>query len=600
MASLDPVAYLRSTPPFHALPQALFDAATGSLEIGYYPAGSTLVRVGDAPLEHLYVIRKGSVRLEREGQTLQVLEEGEIFGYTSLITGKATLDVEVEDDLLAYRLPGAEFRRLLSDAQFAGHFAVGLSQRLKSSLEHSPVATFKANLSLEVQRLLRRPAVWVDADATVGQAATVMRDQKISSVLVRGEPPGIVTDRDFRNRVLAEGLGPETPVARVVSRPLRTVDAVTPISAAWTSLLDAGGHHLPVRRGEEIVGVITSTDLLRAHSPGPVAVLRRVERLVDRGALPGYGAKVTEMAAALLAGGLEAEVIAGYVARLNDALVRRVLAFAEADLGPPPAPYAWLALGSEGRMEQTLLTDQDNALVFADEGEPRRAWFQALAERVVQDLEAAGFPECHGGYMACKWNGTTSEWGQRFAGWFEARKPQELLEASTFFDYRRVAGTLDLGPLDEALGRTAQHPVFLRYLARAALDLRPPGSLVLRLRESAEVDLKMQGLAPIVYLARCYALEVGSASRSTRERLQAALDEGLMSQEVFGAVSEAHRYLLGLRLRLQLRLLSEGRAVTNKVALRDLSAIERSRVKDSFRAIKSWQDMAAYHYQTSF
>ncbi|HET9551575.1 MAG TPA: DUF294 nucleotidyltransferase-like domain-containing protein [Anaeromyxobacteraceae bacterium] len=600
MASLDPVAYLRSTPPFHALPQALFDEAAGSLEVGYYPAGSTMVRVGDPPLEHLYVIRKGSVRLEREGQTLQVLEEGETFGYTSLITGKATLDVEVEDDLLAYRLPGAEFRRLLSDAQFAGHFAVGLSQRLKSSLEHSPVATFKANLSLEVQRLLRRPAVWVDADATVGEAATVMRDQKISSVLVRGEPPGIVTDRDFRNRVLAAGLGPDTPVARIVSRPLRTVEGVTPISAAWTSLLDAGGHHLPVRRGEEIVGVLTSTDLLRAHSPGPVAILRRVERLVDRSALPGYGAKVTEMAAALLAGGLEADVIAGYVARLNDALVRRVLDFAEADLGPPPAPYAWLALGSEGRGEQTLLTDQDNALVFADEGAPRREWYQALAERVVQDLEAAGFPECHGGYMASKWNGTCSEWVQRFAGWFEARKPQELLEASTFFDYRRVAGTLDLEPLDEALARTAQHPVFLRYLARAALDLRPPGSLMLRLRESAEVDLKMQGLAPIVYLARCYALEVGARSRSTRERIEAAVKEGLMSQEVFGAVFEAHRYLLGLRLRLQLRLLSEGRPVTNKVALRDLSAIERSRLKDSFRAIKSWQDMAAYHYQASF
>ncbi len=600
MASLDPVAYLRSTPPFHALPQPLFDHAAGSLEVGYYPAGSQLVHVGAAPLEHLYVIRKGSVRLEREGQTFQILEEGETFGYTSLITGKATLDVLVEDDLLAYRLPKGEFTRLLGDAQFAGHFAVGLSQRLKSSLEHSPVATFKADLSIEVQRLLRRPAVWMEATATVGQAARTMRENRISSVLVRTDPPGIVTDRDFRNRVLAEGLGPDTPVTAILSRPLRTVDGATPISAAWTSLLDTGGHHLPVRRGEEIVGVLTSTDLLKAHSPGPVAVLRRVERLVDRSALPGYGAKVTEMASALLAGGLEADVIAGYVARLNDALVRRVLEFAEADLGEPPAPYAWLALGSEGRSEQTLLTDQDNALVFDDAGEPHREYFQRLAERVVADLEAAGFPECKGGYMASKWNGTVSEWVQRFAGWFEARKPQELLEASTFFDYRRVAGGLDIEPLEEALSQTAQHPVFLRYLARAALDLRPPGSLVLRLRESTEIDLKMQGLAPIVYLARCYALEIGSRARNTHERLQAAVSEGLMSQEVHGSVSEAYRFLMGLRLRLQLRLLSEGKPVANKVPLHDLSAIERSRLKDSFRAIKTWQDMAAYHYQAGF
>jgi CBS domain-containing protein len=600
MASLDPVAYLRSTPPFHALPAPLFDLAAHSLEVGYYPAGSQLVRVGGKPLEHLYVIRKGSVRLEREGQTLQVLEEGETFGYTSLLTDKATLDVTVEDDLLAYRLPGVEFRRLLADANFAGHFAVGLSQRLKSSLEHSPVTTFKADLHLEVQQLLRRPAVWVDPSTTVGQAARVMREQRISSVLVRSDPPGIVTDRDFRNKVLAEGLGPDTPVTAILSRPLRTVDAATPISAAWTSLLDSGGHHLPVRRGTEIAGVLTSTDLLKCHAPGPVAVLRRVERLTDRSALPGYGTKVTEMASALLAGGLEADVIAGYVARLNDALVRRLLTFAEADQGPPPAPYAWVTMGSEARMEQTLLTDQDNALVFGDEGEAHRAWFQGLAERVNADLVAAGFPRCTGGYMASKWNGTVSEWVQRFAGWFEARKPQELLEASTFFDFRRVAGSLELEPLEAALSTTAQHPVFLRYLAHAALDLRPPSSLTLRLRESSEIDLKMQGLSPIVYLARCYGLEIGSRAQNTRERMEAAVKAGLMSAEVFGTVSEAYKFLLGLRLRMQLRLLSEGKPVTNKVALSALSGIERSRLKDCFRTIKAWQEMAAYHYQASF
>jgi CBS domain-containing protein len=600
MAALDPVAYLRATPPFHALPKPLFDEAARALEVGYYPAGSLMVRVDDAPLAHLYVIRKGSVRLEREGQVMQVLEEGETFGYTSLLTGKATLDVMVEDDLLAYRLPAAEFRHLLTDAQFAGHFAAGLSQRLKSSLEHSPVTTFKADLHLEVQTLLRRPAVWVEADATVGQAAKVMRDENVSSVLVRSDPPGIVTDRDFRNRVLAAGLGPETPVLDVLSRPLRLVDAATPISAAWTALLDSGGHHLPVRRGELIAGVLTSTDLLKTHAPGPVAILRRVERMTGRDSLPGYGTKVMEMASALLAGGLQADVIAGYVARLNDTLVRRVLAFAEADLGAPPAPYAWIAMGSEGRMEQTLLTDQDNALVYAEEGEPHRAWFQTLATRVNADLVSAGFPVCTGGYMASKWHGTVSEWVQRFATFFEARKPQEMLEASLFFDFRRVAGTLDFEPLEQALTHTAQHPVFLRYLARSALDLRPPGSLKLRLRESTEVDLKLQGLSPIVALARCYAMEVGSPAFSTRDRLEAALKAGLMSQDVFNTVSEAHRFLLGLRLRLQLKAMSEGKPVVNKLAFSSLSAIERSRLKDSFRAIKAWQDMAAYHYQVGF
>ena len=151
MTALDPVSFVRSTPPFDSLPQELFDGAAKSLEVIYHPAGTRLVTVGEEPLKHLYVIRKGAVRLERAGQTLQVLEEGETFGYTSLITGKATLDGVVEEDLLAYRIPGEEFRRLLADARFAGHFAAGLATRLESSLEHSPVATFRVDLMAPVE-----------------------------------------------------------------------------------------------------------------------------------------------------------------------------------------------------------------------------------------------------------------------------------------------------------------------------------------------------------------------------------------------------------------------------------------------------------------
>ena len=133
--ALDPVAYVRATPPFHALPEPLFEEAAAELEVGFYPAGSWLVRAGGTPLDRLYVIRRGTVRLEREGQPVQVLEEGETFGYTSLITRQATLDVLVEEDLLAYELPDARFQRLReADAGFASHFAVGLAARLKNSL----------------------------------------------------------------------------------------------------------------------------------------------------------------------------------------------------------------------------------------------------------------------------------------------------------------------------------------------------------------------------------------------------------------------------------------------------------------------------------
>jgi CBS domain-containing protein len=599
MAAIDPVVYLRGTPPFDKLPEELFTSAARSLEIAFYPAGSRLVRRGEEPLQHLYIIRKGAVRLERDGQTLQLLEEGETFGYTSLITRRATLDVVVEEDLLAYRLPQAQFEALLSEAKFAGHFAVGLAERLKSSLEHSQIATFQADLSASVQQLVRRPAVRVPESTTVGQAARVMREQHISSVLVDTDPAGIVTDRDFRNRVLAAGLGPETPVTRVFTQGLKTVASDTPIYEAWTMLIESGVHHLPVTKGKEIIGVLTSNDLLKATAQGPVAVLRRVERLAGRDQLPGYGSLVTEMTSALLSGGLDATVIAGFVARLNDALVHRILRWAEEELGPPPCRYAWVVSGSEGRMEQTLLTDQDNALIYDDSGKGSAAYFQRLAERVNQDLEAAGFPRCPGGYMAREWNGPLGEWVERFHGWVAEHGPKALMQAAIYVDYRKVSGELDLAPLEAAVQRAGRDRVFVASLAKAALDAHPPASLLLRLRgEASEVNLKAQGITPIVYLARCYGMEVGSERRNTLERLDAAVRAGLMGPDVRALVGEAFRFLLGLRLRLQLRAVSEGKPVTNLVSMADLSAIERSRLKDSFRAIKDWQEKASFHYRT--
>jgi CBS domain-containing protein len=598
MASLDPATYLRTVPPFDALPEDLYERAVRGVDVVYFPAGARVARAGGQPLEHLHVIRKGAVRLERDGQTLQLLEEGELFGYTSLLSGAATLDVVAHEELVAYRVSGDEFRRLLAaDPRFAGHFAAGMAERLKASLEQPKATAFRADLVLEVGRLLRRPARWIDPGATVQDAARVMRDEQISSVLVRGDPPAIVTDRDLRNRVLADELGPETAVTRVASSPVLTVPASTPVYAAWRSFLDGGVHHLAVQRDGEIAGVLTSSDLLRHSAKGPVAVLRHVERLPGRAALPGYAAQIAEMASSLVAGGLDAVAIGGFVARINDVLTHRLLRWAEADMGAPPAPYAWLVFGSEGRMEQTLLTDQDNGLAYADEGAAHRDWYQAFAERVNLDLETAGFPPCTGGHMARNEHGTLSEWKAKLDRCVDEPNAHD---AELYFDLRAVGGHLDVAPLEAPIARAAKSGILLHLLAREALEFSPPGALVLRLKgDDSVVDLKRHGLIPLVFLARTHALEVGSPARSTTDRIAAAQKAGLLGADAAGGLAEAFRFLLALRLRVQLRTMEGGGAPTNQVALALLSPVERSRLRESFRAIKAWQATAARHYHVT-
>jgi len=327
--------------------------------------------------------------------------------------------------------------------------------------------------------------------------------------------------------------------------------------------------------------------------------MRSVERLARRAALPGYGARVAEMASSLFAGGLEPIVIGGFVARLNDALLGRILRMAESDLGTPPTPYAWLAFGSEGRMEQTLLTDQDNALVYGEDSPAARAYFARFAERAITDLQAAGFPRCPGGYMATRWQGPLDEWRDRFHGWLEKPTPTALLEASIFFDFRPVHGHLDVTALHALAAGAGGARTFLSAMAKSALTFRPPGGLVLRIRgDASKVDLKLKGISSIVFLARVYGLEAGARTANTLGRIRAAFDAGLIAKDTVETLSEAYGFLLRLRLREQLRMIAEGRPPVNVVSIADLSSLERSRLRDTFRAIEDWQERAAYHYRT--
>ncbi|HSN90863.1 MAG TPA: putative nucleotidyltransferase substrate binding domain-containing protein, partial [Anaeromyxobacteraceae bacterium] len=224
----------------------------------------------------------------------------------------------------------------------------------------------------------------------------------------------------------------------------------------------------------------------------------------------------------------------------------------------------------------------------------RRDWYQRLADRVNADLEAAGFPPCAAGRMARAWNWPVSEWVRRVEE--EAEKRPAV--AGVFFDLRRAGGHLDVQPIEAALSAAGRRQLFVRRLAKTALEASPPHGFLIRLRgESSTVDLKAQGISPVVWLARCYAVEAGTPARNTLERLEAAVRAGIMAETVRSNVAEAYRFLLGLRLRLHLRLLADGKPTTDAVALSQLTGIERSRLKDAFRAIKGWQDMAAYRYQ---
>jgi CBS domain-containing protein len=269
-------------------------------------------------------------------------------------------------------------------------------------------------------------------------------------------------------------------------------------------------------------------------------------------------------------------------------------------------PYAWIVFGSEGRMEQLLLTDQDNALVHGDPpvDDPAaaaacEAYFASLAEKVVAGLQAAGFPPCPGGFMATRWRKPLSAWLDLFRGWIGTPDAAALLDVSSLLDFRPVHGTLDLAPLDAVVRSASERAVFLAHLARTALTFEPPLSPFRQIKEQdGGVDVKKGGLMPIVGMARVFALEAGSGARGTLDRLQAASESGNLSREGATTLAEAFRFLLGLRLRVQLEAARTGSAATNLVRPADLSALERRLLRDTFLAVRELQQATALRLHT--
>lgn len=596
---MDPVDFLVQHAPFSELGEEGRSGLGRHLEISWAKAGERFFR-RQSENPHLFVIRKGGVRLELDGQRIEELGAGDVFGLGAVTRQPTRFDAVATADCLLYRLEGTVVRSWFdAEPAFARFFLDQLSDRLRALTEGGAVA-LRADLAIPVGRLCSRAPVAIEQAATAGDAARRMERERVGSLLVvedsgsLADPVGILTDRDLRGRVLARGLGPETPVREIMSSPVTAVSAEVPISEALLAMLRAGVHHLPIEDDGAVVGVVSHSDLLQYHRNGPGALYKRIEKAESAAALSSYAEDVAAVVETLHHGRLEGADVGRLVAALGDALASRLLSHAERDLGPPPCPYSWIVFGSEGRQEQSLLTDQDNALIYERADPKADAYFEALAERVVGDLVSVGFPPCAGGFMATSWHKPLDAWCQLFRGWIDEPEPQALLEAANFFDFRSIYGALDLEPLEEIVRLGSHQRVFLAQLTRAALEMRPPLGLLNRIRESPQgVDLKAAALMPTVGLARLLALEAGDRRGSTLGRLHLAQRAGKLSKGGAELLTEAFRFVFELRLRHQLRARAAGQEITNHVHLDELSPAERRHLREAFVALRRFQSATA-------
>jgi CBS domain-containing protein len=618
-ATLD---FLRRYAPFNEMDEGALRLVAGNLKLAYYEKGAVVAAPPQGVVETLHLIQRGVVHSRPAESTDDDVEyeysAGELFPLNALLGARATTGVyHAVEDVFCYELGREVVEELMRASPEFRHYATrhidSLLQQARSALRSSYGAETISDRPFmrPLSTAIKRAPVTCPAGAPLQTALAEMRKQRIGSVVAvngDGSPAGIFTERDLVHHAADGKLD--------VTRPLRDFMTPHPISLPPTATLyDAarlmaqhGIRHLLVCDGGRLLGVISERSLFALQRMSMREVVTGLHLADDLPALRRAAEEIRGLAKTLLAQGVSAEALTGLVATLNDRLTERILALEAARHDLSGIRFCWLALGSEGRHEQTFSTDQDNAIVFESEGaaEPVRARLLPFAKAVNVALDACGFPLCKGEIMAgnARWCLSAAEWRVQFGDWIRNPDPEALLNANIFFDFRPLWGDAQAAHDLRAWlnGMTRDDQRFLRMMAQNALQSEPPLGFFGDFQtagtgaERGTIDLKAQGTRVFTDAARIYALASGADAQNTAERLRHAGHVLRVPTEEVEAMVDAFYFLLLLRLRRQ-HLDSGSGAGGNRIDPRTLNELDQRILKESFRQARKLQKRLALDYQ---
>jgi CBS domain-containing protein len=568
-------------------------AAAAAASERSYAEGEAILVEDAPPAEHLFVVRAGSVELVHGDVVIDVLEPGEAFGLASVLTRLApAFTVRAHEPTTCVLIPRVAAVRALAHPDGAAYIASSLRERLVRT-GHA-VHALPTLSSTPLGDLIRRPPVFCPPTATVADAARAMTDAGTTAVLVDGpDGLGVVTDADLRERVLAAGRPPESPLAVAVRTPAHAAGVDTLAGEALVALLDAGVHEICVVDRGRPVGLLTAEELVRTEH-NPFVMSREIARAADADALAATCREgMPRLLLSLVHAGLSARDVSRVLTVQSDAATLRLIDFALERHGPAPVPWAWFALGSVARREMTLASDQDNALAYADGGGAAAdRHFAAVAADVNAGLAACGFGEDNADVLARspRWRMTASAWEQVFRDCLDKPDRSGLVRAAVAFDFRHVMGGLEIvAPLVAIVRQAPNHRDFVRRLARTAVDLHVPTPADLRRtrfrRAVHTLDLKRGAALPIANLARFHALGRGVTISSTLDRLVAAEELEALEPETATALREAFLIVHRLRLEHHAECVRAGRAPEDRIVPVQLPPLAREELFSALRAI---------------
>ncbi len=599
------------------------------LRLGYYAEGEVIVSPEQGAVDRFLVIKQGMVHGEQnvahasEADTWLELAEGECFPLGALLANRPVASIyRAGKDTFCYELSGADFHTLLG---LSAPFRDFCTRRIANLLEHSKqvIQAQYSHSSVEQQSLasplsaiIRRAPVTCSPETTVRQVLQIMHEQHVGSMVavnVRGKPLGIMTLHDVLDRVAIPQIDLEQPVINLMSMQLSTLPPQALAHEAALLMAKQGFRHVLVVEDEQLVGLVSEKDLFALQRVGLRQIGSAIRHAESIDMLQQGAADIRRMAHNMMAQGVAPEQLTQFISTFNDLLTARVVDMefkASGLLGTPlHAGLCWMALGSEGRFEQTLNTDQDNAIIFelppGMDADQVRAQLLPVAQRINETLALCGFPLCKGEIMASnpKWCLSLEEWKRAFSAWISGGSPEALLHSTIFFDFRALYGAQHLAEdLRQWLARVASdNSRFLHLMAENALHNRPPLGVVRDFVVGKEntLDLKVNGITPFVDAARIFSLAAGVTQTNTIQRLRLSAARMNLHESEIDAWIDALLFIQVLRLRHHDESSAQGlsdEALDNKIDPERLNELDRRILKEAFRQARKLQARLALEY----
>lgn len=585
--------FIATVHPYDSLPQDELARVASSFGRRTYAPGQVIYEFGDR-LAGLYLIESGRIMVtDRNGDSVSELGPRNSFGERGLLRdGVAVTSARADTESVVLMLPRDEVMRLITTHRAVARFF---------DRGRSPVERGVQIATLKVGDLLTRHPLSCGPDTPIIQAARMMRDAHVSSIGVTEDDRliGLVTIRDMSNRVVAAGRDMRDPVRAVMTANPVTLSPTALGYDVLNTMLERRVGHLPVVEDGRFIGMITQTDLTRLQAISASVLIREVAQADTIAQMAAVTARIPELLVQLVGAHLRHEVVTRMITDIADAVTRRLLSMAQAQLGPAPAAWLWAACGSQGRQEQTGVSDQDNVLILADGTDPDLDYFTQMARFISDGLNECGYVYCPGDMMATnpRWRQPRNVWRRYFHDWIIEPNPEAQMLASVMFDLRAIGGDASLlaGLQAETLHMASDNSIFVAHMISNSLKHRPPLGLIggfatIRSGEHRHhIDMKHNGVVPVADLARVYALQGQLTAVNTRSRLEDAEAAGVISGSGARDLIAAYDLIQTVRLENQAHLVKAGRKPDNYLSPTDLPAFERSHLRDAFVVVRGMQ-----------